>query len=450
MKAAILLMTVLSPILSKVSALEMSSDLSSDHASYDGDLLRLEGNVFLNHDLGTMEAALAVLKKGEPSLEFSTIELSEKVSIEFEEKGSLFSDKAFLDFQTLKGTVISQGYPAHFRGKDLDLFSTAIDLTFRKESSSLALDTLHAKENVHLDYLKDFHLDCDNATFSNETLIASSKSMTTPCHLSHIDGEIDAPKMTFDFDTELLLFDYPKGKISSFFPSSDSHEPCQFASNLLTWDHQNDLLTLKGGVVIHDPAVGTLFGENIFSLQQKSDMGKKVIQSIETYGKTILATDDHQTLTSYGTMKLDREELKMSCTSDDQKQLIYENQEVSLHADRASIEYTLIGMKLKPHVIYLDGNVKIFSRSENRPLKKGIADHIIYDPKTGEKRLLADSPNHVLFWDDEKNLKLSAPEIVISIDPVEKTERVEGVGTVRFTFTEEEGKLFEKTLKEIP
>jgi len=140
----------------------------------------------------------------------------------------------------------------------------------------------------------------------------------------------------------------------------------------------------------------------------------------------------------------------MSCTSDDQKQLIYENQEVSLHADRASIEYTLIGMKLKPHVIYLDGNVKIFSRSENRPLKKGIADHIIYDPKTGEKRLLADSPNHVLFWDDEKNLKLSAPEIVISIDPVEKTERVEGVGTVRFTFTEEEGKLFEKTLKEIP
>lgn len=64
MKAAILLLASLTPLLAEIPAVEMSSDLSSDRATYDGEILRLEGHVFLDHDLGQMEAENALLKKG--------------------------------------------------------------------------------------------------------------------------------------------------------------------------------------------------------------------------------------------------------------------------------------------------------------------------------------------------------------------------------------------------
>ena len=142
MKAAILFLSSLSPLLAELPFPNMSSDLSSDQATYDGDVLRLEGHVFLDHDLGQMEAETALLKKGEPSLEFSTIHLKDQVSLFFEERGKLFSEQAFLDLQTLKGSLTRGKYPVVFHGNDIELFCSAIDLTFSRKEMSLALSTV--------------------------------------------------------------------------------------------------------------------------------------------------------------------------------------------------------------------------------------------------------------------------------------------------------------------
>ncbi|MCB1109413.1 MAG: hypothetical protein KDK64_00375 [Chlamydiia bacterium] len=446
MKAAILFLSSLSPLLAELPFPNMSSDLSSDQATYDGDVLRLEGHVFLDHDLGQMEAETALLKKGEPSLEFSTIHLKDQVSLFFEDRGKLFSEQAFLDLQTLKGSLTRGKYPVVFHGNDIELFCSAIDLTFSRKEMSLALDSLLAKEDVHIEYNEVYHLDCDEAFYQENSLIAKAKSPQVPCHLTHLGDVIDALKVTFDLETDLLTLEFPKGEISSLFFPGHEDKKCQFASNLLTWHPKEELLTMQGAIAIHDPSIGTLIGDNLFSLKQSTQLGKKVIQTIETEGKTLLVDGSGQTLTSYGTLKLDRENLRMSCTSTEDQQLIYENQELRLYADTASIEYALEQMELKPHIVYLHGNVKIFSHAVNRPLRKGLADHIIYDPMTRETRLLADPGHHVLFWDDQKKLTLSSPEILISIDPDSGEETIKGVGTVRFTFTEEEGKRFERFL----
>ncbi len=451
MKAAILFLTLLSPLLAEIPISELPSDLSSDHATYDGETLKLEGHVFLDHDLGQMEAKSAILKKEGPSLGFSSIHLKDQVSIFFEDQGKLFSDQAFLDFQTLKGTILSEGYPVVYHGNDLELFSTAIDLTFsRSETVSFGLESLLAKEDVHIDHLENFHLDCDEAYYKDSILVATSKNLNKPCHLTHLGDTIDAQKISFDLETSLLTFHSPKGKISSLFSPGDSERNCEFSSNLLIWDHKNELLTLNGAIVIHDPSMGSLIGNHLFFLQQHTHLGKKVIQSIKTEGKTVLVANNSQSLTSYGTLKIDRDTLMMSCTSTEDKQILYENREVRLHADTTTVEYALHQMELRPHVVYLHGNVKIFSRDIQRLLRKGLADHIIYNPITYETHLLADKGNYVLFWDDEKKLTLSASEILISIDPISKEESIKGIGTVRFTFSEEEGKRFEKLLKEAP
>jgi hypothetical protein len=449
MNAAILLIASLSPLLADLSIPEMSSDLSSDHASYDGTELRLEGHVFLDNDLGQMEADYALLKKEDSSPEFSSIHLKDQVSIFFENKGELFSDQAFLDFQTLKGTISSGEYPVVYKGSDLELYSKAIDLTFSRDENTLGLNSLLAKENVHIDYLENFHLDCDEAHYTESLLVARAKHPKTPCHLVHLEDHIEALNISVDLETHLMTFHSPKGELSSLFSPNFSERQCAFASNMMTWDHKNELLTLLGAIVIHDPTMGTLIGDHIFALQQKTHLGKKVVQSIETEGKTLLVGHDGQSLTSYGTLKIDRDTLMMNCTSSEGEQFLYENREVRLHADTASIEYTLQQMELKPRSIHLHGNVKIFSRSAKHPIRKGLADHVLYNPLTQETKLLADKGNRVLFWDDEKKLTLSAPEILITFDPTSGEETIKGIGAVRFTFSEEEGTRFEKLIKDV-
>ena len=439
MNSLLLLLTALTPLLAEIPPYDISSDLSSDTASYDGEVLVLKGNVTLDHDLGQMEAQVATLTKGGPSLEFSTIFLQKNVSIFFENQGKLFSDQAFLDFQTLKGTISSSDYPVIYKGEELDLFCTKIDLALKHDGPNFEISTLTAKEEVHIDYQKDFHIDCDKALYENDTLTATGN-----CYCTHFDDTTIAKKITMDLKTNLLALEAPKGKLSSLFFPDDPDRKCQFASHLLIWDHQNDLLTLTGGVVIHDPLLGTLVGEDIFSLKQRKHFGKRMVQSIETEGKTILSSNDSETLTSYGTLKIDRDELLLTCTSPPDKQLIYEKEDLLLFADTARIEYSFQGLELKPHAIYLDGNVQIFSHDISRPLRKGIADHIIYDPTSKQTHLLADPGNHVLFWDDEKKLSLSAPEILIEHDGEE--EIVKGIGVVHFTFTEEEGKRIEELI----
>ena len=58
-----------------------------------------------------------------------------------------------------------------------------------------------------------------------------------------------------------------------------------------------------------------------------------------------------------------------------------------------------------------------------------------------EYRPLYGSPDAVLFWDEEKKYALSAPEILINH---QEEDLVKGIGTVRFFFTEEEGKRIEE------
>lgn len=430
MKNTLLLLAFLSPLLAEIP----SSDISSDHAHYDGDALILKGHVQMEHDLGILKAEQAILNKGEPSLEFSTIELEDQVSIFFEEQGNLFSEKAFFDLQTLSGTISSKEYPVIYKGRDYNLFCKTMELTLKKEKQRYRLENLTANQDVHIESQTGFRINCDRATYKGEELIATGE---TPCVLTHEEDRVLAQTVHYDLESSLVTLEDPKGTLSSLFFPEDPERNCTFSSSLLIWDHHLDLLTLKRNISIQDPAFGTLLGKDLFSLKQRKLFGKRTLQSIETQGETTLITNEHETLTNYGTMKLNRDELFVTCDNPEGKRLKYEKEDLLLYADRARIEYAFQGLEMKPHAIYLDGNVQILSHDLSRPLRKGIADHIFHNPIADETHLIADEGNHVLFWDDEKKLSLSASEILIEHG---EEDLVKGLGTVRFTFTEEEGK----------
>ena len=416
MNGLIALLTSLSATIANLPPHEMTSDLSSDVATYDGEILTLEGSVILDHELGQMEAGMATLEKKEGTAEipFSQIFLQNDVFISFQTQAELTCDTAHFDFQNLMGTFFSNDSPAVYRDnkKAFELFAHEFDLTLTKEEGTCKVNTMRANQS---------------------------------CHLIHLDDHVDADRITMDLKTHTVTMENPDGIVSSFFFPEVPERKCHVTSNSLTWDQDQDTLSLEGNILLEDGHMGKLIGTKCVSLQQKMHLGKKVIQKMEAQGETTLTSHDGQKITSFGTLTLDRDNLELVAISPVvngvtpiEEQLIFEKDDLILYADTASLEYSLKDLALQPHLVYLHGHVRIFSKEPSERLKCGIADHVQYDPTTLEIRLYADKGKRAYFWHEKQNLKLSAPEILITLGPETKEETINGIGIVSFTFNQEE------------
>ena len=448
-KILLVFLTSLSPFLqAALPSVDNSSDISSNYASFDGDHLHLSGNVSLYHDLGNMHAQKATVKRGEKETPFTEMTLSDHVSFAFQNNSELFCDEAELDFILKVGKVLSKDGRVLYRNRQngpLDLFSRQIDFQFvETDDKVLEVEKLLATEGVHIDYSKNYHLDSDQALFENEKVSTFGFDPSSLCHLTHLQDEIDATRMTIHLESRLLQMENPRGTVSSFLFSGHPDQLCTFSSHSLTWDDKANVMTLEEEILIEDDLLGTLTGEETIQFFQREQFGRYVIQTIESHGKTTL-TSESQRLTSFGTLRLDRDNLLLSAKSPVisglvplEKQLIYEKGNLTLFADEATLEYTFYQMGLEPKAVILNGHVRLLSNDPESPLQCGIADTASYDPKTKEVRLLSDEGKEVLFWHEEQNLKLSAQEIVIFEDPETNAETIKGIGTVRFSFNDEE------------
>lgn len=454
-KILLILLTSLSLSLqAALPSADNSSDISSNYASFDGDRLHLSGNVSLYHDLGNMHAQKASVKRGEKETPFTEMMLSDHVSFAFQNNSELFCDEAELDFILKVGKVLSKDGRVLYRNRQngpLDLFSRQIDFQFAETNQRvLEVEKLLATEGVHIDYSKNYHLDSDQALFENEKVSAFGFDPSSLCHLTHLQDEVDATRITIHLENRLLQMENPRGTVSSFLFSGYPDQLCTFSSKFLTWDDNANVMTLEEEILIEDDLLGTLTGEETIQFFQREQFGRFIIQTIESQGKTTLksvpnASNESQSLTCFGTLKLDRDNLLLSAKSPIisglvplEKQLIYEKDDLTLFADEATLEYTFYQMGLAPKVVVLNGHVRLLSNDPESPLQCGIADTASYDPKTKEVRLLSDKGKEVLFWHEKQNLKLSAQEIVIFEDPETKAETIKGIGTVRFSFNDKE------------
>jgi lipopolysaccharide export system protein LptA len=444
-------------LLGATQSSDLPSDISSDFASYDGDFLRLVGEVKLYHDLGHMQAHQALLKKGGKDFPFTNMHLEEDVSFSFQNDSELFCDEAQLDFIGRFGTVLSQDKLVLYRSRKkeaLDLVSRQIDFQFEEQDEHiLEISSLMAKEAVHIDYANKYHLDADQAYFDNETL--STSQINTPCHLTHLQDEVEARQITIHLESRNLEMESPRGKVSSFFFPESKSRPCNFSARFLFWDDEKDVMTLKQNILIQDEFLGTIEGEETIRFFQKEQFGKYVMQAIIATGPTTLRSaetaEEKHALTSFGTLTLDRDLLLVTATSPKQngtilfdKQLIFVKGDLSLQADEASLEYSLCQMELKPTSVNLKGRVRLLSNDPETPFRCGVADEVLLNPQTKEMRLLAQAGHQVLFWHEEQNLRLSAQEIVVIPDPVSGKDVIKGIGNVRFSFNEEQQETFHK------
>ncbi len=455
--------------------------VSSTNANYDGNLLTLSGNVSLDHGLGKMSSEEASLQRQETGNDFpfSLIQLRKSVLLSLKNSAQICCDKADLDFVALKGVLTSENggkvvYTDAIRGKKaaesklLHLSSQRIELDFAKlpqseKKTEYDIDHILAKEEVVIDYAGNFQLQADHALYRKElskdtktaqkefqgTITAYPKDESSQCRLVHQGDEIFADMVDIDLLHAKIALLHPKGTLATSSLSHLEQGKTVFQSNYLYWDQTKNILTLKGHIVVDEASLGSLRTEDEVQILMKQVEGKRLFKHVDAKGhSTLVYQDAHNRihkLVSHGTIHLDQDKLKGSVESPEkegivakEQQLYYEDPEIAFYADQALIEYSIDGKTMQPSLLNLKGNIRIFSPNPLGPPQFGSADRLTYLLPTRTLILSADPGKKVLFWDETKGVRLSAPEVHIVYDPEKKEQSAKGIGVVQFSFTPDE------------
>ena len=468
---------ILLPLFFAIAALGVpdSAAVSSANAVYDGNTLVLTGHVLLDHGLGKMAADEARLERQENGKDFpfSLIQLVRNVQMNLKNGAAIECADAQLDFIQLKGLLSSSEggkvvYNDSIKKGLLRLLGNTVELKFAKkeggEQKDFDIDAILAKEEVLIEFASKFALTADRALYRKAppqegasprefqgVITAYPKDSSHPCHLTHEGDLIDAETVDLDLINSRLSLLRPKGTLTSLLVPGMQKGEIKFSSDHLLWDDLKNALTLKGHVQIIDSLFGMLATDGELEIVKTQ---QKLLKTIRSRGMCVLDFKDEagslHHLVGHGPFLFDRERLRATFESPKRdgaipadKQLFYKTDTLSLYANQALLEYTAQESHLKPTVLTVVGNVRLFS-SDEKDRRFALADRLSLSTTTRTVILTADPGKKVLFIDEAQGMRIAASEIHITRDPKTEQEKVQGIGSVRFTFTDEEFSLFKK------
>lgn len=481
-------------LIANTPAIPESGSLSSADASYDGNSLVLTGHVVLDHGLGKMTAEEASLQRQEAGKDFpfSLIQLRKDVLLALKNSAQISCGSADLDFTALKGVlspsenskVVYSDQIKKKKGGEFVAFKLSgqhIELNFSKQEhdgkkTEYEIQNIFAKDDVTVDYADGFELSAGHALYRKE--LAGDKSSRrefqgvitaypkegAQCRLSHLGDQIDADMVDLDLINSRISLLHPKGTLAAAILPHLQKGEMRFQSDHLYWDQNKSTLTLKGHVFIDEAAIGAFNAQDELQIVQTNVKGKTILKAINTQGPASLIYKDAHNhkhkLISQGTVNLDRDKLRATIESPEKegvisqdKQLYYEEEEIAIYADSASLEYSIVNDSLQPASLSLKGNIRLFSHDPQKPLRCGAADRLSYSLTTRTLILSANPGKKVLFWDEVQGMRLSAPEVHITYDAETKQQNIKGVGAVQFSFTpDEQNKLMQlfPQIKKLP
>ncbi len=441
-----------------------SNYLSSTTASFDGNSLLLQGHVLLDHGIGKLSAEKASLQRqdGGKDFPFSLIDLQKDVLVTLQNQATLACNEAHLDFTTLKGLLASKENE-HVTYTDklselLTITGKIVEMGMKKldnqNKAQYDVESILLKKQIQVKYGERFTLHSDAALYHPESsqkrhIHAYSEEANGTCVLENKEGRIHATDMDVFIDSSEIHMKQPKGVL--FIPNK---QQITFSSEELLWNQNDSTITLKASVEVEDPFFGKLTSKDRLILSQNAKKGKKAFHLIQAKGHSTITYAEKDTfhkLTCFGSLKLDRDRSNASAESPSTQgsvsaaqQIQYEEESMLINADRANMEYSMIGSTYQPISVTLKGNIRMISKDPKKPVRCAIADRATYSPSTRTFILAANPGNKVLFWDEGETRKISAQEIHITQESEDQKESIKGVGNVTFTLSQEENKLLQK------
>lgn len=415
-----------------VAAPPANSSIASQDASYDGSALHLEGDVSLEHGFGIMKAGKASLTRqieSQTDFPFACIELEQHVKIDLSTQAKVECEKAVLDFSTLQGALSS---PDHVYYVDVintipfELFTPQLDLQMAK-NSTYTIEKAHATRGVRLLYDSLYQLETETIFLSEEEMQGPN-----PCIWTYQDDRVDAERFELDLSQNELHLHKASGHLSSF-----SKGLAHFTAETLHWKHTENHLTLQGSPKVEDSGLGEITSNQEIALLLQDHTLHHLITTGET---TLISVKGHR-LTTEGSIDINRESHIATILSP----LVYEEDELTLEAQQAQIHYQEDDQGLHPSSIELEGRVKIFSQDI-----QAMGAILTYDPETRHCILKGSEGQKVLLARNQDQLRMSAPEVHITYDPVSKEQQVRGIGHVVFSLSLEEQKLLNQVFSHAP
>jgi lipopolysaccharide export system protein LptA len=439
--------------------------LSSASASYDGNALVLKGSVVLDHGLGKMEADEALLEKQETGKEFpfSMIHLLKGVVLSLKDHGSLSCGKADLDFGLLEG-IASGETPVVYthlipqkKGEPTSLKITGMTtlLRFSKDETGpkpgYLIREMEARDAVEISYGTFVTLHAGRALYdANKVVTAYPAQEGGSCRIVRQGDQIEADTAQLNAREARLSLLHPRGVMTtSILPRDGVHAPLQFTAEKLLWDYQKQLLALKGDVLLVDPSLGTVSVDDELTLVQKG----RAFTFLKTKGKTTITSQEGSTLLAFGSVQIDRDRKHALLESPllegsvpEEYQISYRDGGLLVHADKAKIDYAIQEGSLVPALITLTGHIHLLNK-EGEETRLAIADRLTYSPGTRSLLLGADRGGHVIFMNEQENIRLAAQEIHITEDPTTNKQIVKGIGHVQLTLSSDEEEQLRACLK---
>ncbi len=443
----------------------LANQLSSTHASYNGNALVLEGRVQLDHGLGNMYAEQAFLQKQEVGNDFpfSFIELKKDVFLSLKNKSELKSDSAEFDFNELKGVLSAyEGKKVSYKDSlkkegstavPFQLMSSQILLQLAKSASvsgtsQYEIHSLTAQNEVLIEYAGEFALQADEASYQSSGLIQAYPASTdSKCNLSYQGESLDAARIEINTKSSQISVQKPNGSIPSQLFGAGEATPLFLSCDELNWDHKQETLRLNDHVILSEKNLGSLFAEKEVLVQQTTVQNKKSIKSVHIEGTSRLEHEDPDSgwkhkISCFGVLHIDGLKGQISLTSpaNQDKQICYQDPGIILHANKAMIEYS-DSEDHKLMQMTLTGNVSVESSASTGSPRLGLADRLTYNPETQTVILSALPKKRVLFRDEEQNITMSAQEVHLTKDPATGKIGAKGIGNVNFSLSSEESNL---------
>jgi hypothetical protein len=420
-------------------------ELSSDNAGYDGEELKLDGQIHFSHPLGKLTAKNASLKREtNPSNNkiFSSVLLENRVKLELQNGAVLSGEKAFYNLDTHELEFIKLKNRIRYRDKIKQNNETYLPYTILSNkakssaTSNLKDENLFFKfsDNVNIKFEKGMLIHGDEALFQKEKITLFPKNPNSSCRVKSKDLKIVSGVMELNLREELLTLEKPLGLLWG---------STKFSANSLTYNEPLKKITLEKEALLRNNQL--LLTAPFIDVFLKEEQFKKVISSPDA--KITLKNERHSKISSSSPITFDFEKHEITSGDEESKSCIcYEDDLLMILAKKGKL---FLSSSTDPYNIEsatLENDIYFISTEGKGKHSYGVAEKLTFSPDKNLFILEGLPGKKVLLSKSDNSLTLSADKIEISHAKKNNENSIKGFGTVRFILNQSEKSKIQETI----
>ena len=463
---------------STLGAAEEPLRVNALYADYENNELLLSGEVFIEHCFGSITSDQAIAPY-EPGKKSSKLILEDHVLITLKNGGSLKCGHAELNADTMLGlfrsnptckSVHYHGLTGSSEGKllPLDLRSAWMQLQLAKLYGQQVVDRVDAHGNVVIRYDNEIVAYADEASYQRQISRENPSSFPgtvtllpwpgRSCKVLHAQrNRIAAQEIRIDTITRQLHFREASGEFY-LVEEAVPRERVHFSADEITWWELDNHLLLTGNVRLKQREMGKVKTEGTVSILLEDGAGRRNVKELIARGGTTIhyrdpqTGDRHEVVCPGPARILHREQTITLQGAGPNEQIEYHDRVGDLFADRATLHYRENRGKAQLQKLELEGQIRMRTRvsldgDSDEPVEQyALADSAVFLPQRQTLTLTAKDHKRVLYFDKSRNLRMSAPGILVKRDGSSGKRSYEGIGNVRFTFARHEAALMNELL----